>query len=115
MGIFGKKRVLDITYAKGITFAVLRLKAIVKIQLKEFQTRLKDKAIDLKVGGSVVNALAKAAYKPESGAREVRRILAKSVEHPLVEALINGKVKDGQTIAAKYDTKKAACTFEAHN
>lgn len=90
------------------------IKAIVKIHLAEFKERLKEKSITLTVGGSVVNALAKAAYKPEAGAREVRRILAQRVEHPLVEALIEGTIKEGETVRAKYDTKEKLCTFESH-
>jgi ATP-dependent Clp protease ATP-binding subunit ClpC len=87
------------------------IKKIVVLQLEEFQKRLQGKNITLKIGGSVINALAKAAYHPENGAREVRRVLAERVEHPLVEALINGDFSEGETLKVSYDAKAKACTF----
>ena len=87
------------------------IKRIVQLQLKEFEARLKDKKITLKIGGSVINALAKAAYNPEFGAREVRRILADRLETPLAEAMIAGDIVDGKEYVVGHDAKKKVCTF----
>jgi len=78
----------------------------------EFEKRLKEKEITLKIGGSTVNALSKAAYKPEMGAREIRRILADRLEYPLVESIVCGKINNGQTLKVTYDGKKKLCKFE---
>lgn len=88
------------------------VKGIVKLQLKEFQDRLKDKNIKLKVGGSTINALAKEAYKPEFGAREVRRVLADHLENPLVEALVSGQISENSTVKVTHDGAKKVCVFE---
>ena len=88
------------------------IKAIIKLQIKEFEVRLKDKNIKLKLGGSTVNALAKAAYNPEFGAREVRRILQDRLETPLVEAIIAGDVEHDNAYSVKYNAKTALCEFE---
>ena len=88
------------------------IRSIVKIQLDEFQDRLKEKGIKLKIGGNVMNALAKASYRPESGAREVRRVISDRIEHPLAEDLIAGKVKENSTLKVSHDAKKKVCTFE---
>ena len=87
------------------------IKTIVKLQIAELQERLNEKEIKLRIGGSLVNTLAKAAYNPEYGAREVRRVLADQLETPLVEAIIDGIIKNGQEVSIKYDKKKQQCQF----
>ena len=88
------------------------IKQIVEFQLSEFLKRLEDRKIKLKVGGSVINALAKLSYNPEFGAREVRRILADQLETPLAEAMINGDIKDKNNYIVSHDAKKKVCTFK---
>ncbi len=98
----------------SITFKPLNrdtIKKIVKLQIAEFQKRLDEKKISLKIGGSVINSLAKASYNPEMGAREVRRVIADRLENPLVEALVNGDISESQTLKVSYDSKKKTCTF----
>lgn len=87
------------------------IKKVVKFQLKEFEARLQDKKIKLQIGGGVVNALAKAAYNPEFGAREVRRVLADRLETPLAEAIIAGEIEEKNEYIVHHDTKKKICTF----
>ena len=88
------------------------IKKIVVLHVDEFQGRLKEKDICLKLGGSVINTLAKLAYKPESGAREVRRVIAQKMEKPLVEGLISGEIEHGASLVVKYDPKGEVCFFE---
>ena len=87
------------------------IKAIVKIHITEFEKRLQGKNIKLKISGSTINGLAKTAYNPEFGAREVRRVLQKSLETPLVEAIIAGQLKPDNTYLVKYNAKKEVCEF----
>ena len=98
----------------SITFRPLNrdvIKKIVKLQIAEFQKRLNEKNITLKVGGSVINSLAKASYKPDMGAREVRRVLADTLENPLVEGLVMGEITENQSLKVGYDGKQKMCTF----
>lgn len=88
------------------------IKKIVKLQINEFQERLNEKQIILKIGGSVINALAKLSYNPEFGAREVRRVISDKLENPLVEALIAGEIKENSTLKISYSAKKG-CGFVA--
>jgi ATP-dependent Clp protease ATP-binding subunit ClpC len=88
------------------------IKQIVKLQLDELLGRLKDRNIVLKIGGNVINALAKASYSPEHGAREVRRVLMNQVEHPLAEAMVSGKIVDNGIYKVSHDAKKKCCEFE---
>jgi ATP-dependent Clp protease ATP-binding subunit ClpC len=87
------------------------IKKIVKIHIQKLQARLREKNITLKIGGSDINALAKAAYNPEFGAREVRRVIADKIENPLAEEMINGKIVENKEY--KVSCKKDQfCTFK---
>ena len=88
------------------------IKAIIKLQVSEFSERLATKGITLKMGGSTLNALAKEAYKPEFGAREVRRVLQDALENPLVENLVNGDMHENTAYQVAYDAKTKVCRFK---
>ena len=88
------------------------IKKIIKLQISEFENRLADRKIKLKIGGNVVNSLAKIAFNPDTGAREVRRVLLEKLEHPLVENLISGKISDNQKIKISFCAKNKKCVFE---
>ena len=86
------------------------IKKIVKLQIAKLQERLKEKNITLKISGSDINSLAKSAYNPEFGAREVRRVIADRIESPLADAMIAGKIRENS--AYKVSCKKdKACEF----
>lgn len=87
------------------------IKEIVSIQLEEFLERIVKKDIQLSIGKPVINALAKAAYNPEFGAREVRRVLAEKLEYPLSEAMISGMVSAKNSYNVAIDKKSGLCTF----
>lgn len=98
-----------------ITFKPLNrdaIKKIIKVQIQELDERLKERNIKLKISGSVLNTLAAKAYHPESGAREIRRVLAEKIEHPLVEGLIHGEIEENTSLKVKYNTRTQECEFE---
>ena len=87
------------------------IKEILKIQIKELETRLEEKQIKLNYGGALINTLAKLSYHPESGAREVRRIISEKIEMPLVEELVHESMKQTTSLRVSFDSQKAHCTF----
>jgi ATP-dependent Clp protease ATP-binding subunit ClpC len=89
----------------------ISIKKIVELQLSEFKTRLKEKNIKLKIGGNIINSLAKMSYNPETGAREVRRMLTDKVENPLVEGLLNNKITENSLVKVSYNKKTEKCEF----
>lgn len=98
-----------------ITFKPLTkdsIKEIIKLQIEEFQERLQEKEIKLVFSPSVLNTLTAQAYHPESGARQVRRVIADALEHPLVEELIHKNISEGKTLQVGFDAKKKICTFQ---
>lgn len=76
-----------------------QIKLILQKQLDELQSRLKAKKITLDVNNVVVNALANKSYDPEYGARKIRTILREDIEDKIVEGLVSGVVKTGQTVS----------------
>ena len=88
------------------------IKAIVKIQTKELEKRLKEKNILINCSGSLINTLAKLSYHPASGAREVRRIISDKLEMPLVEDLLSGQIIPGTSVMVDFDKKKEHCIFK---
>lgn len=87
------------------------IREIVKIQIDDLGTRLDEKNIKLNCGGALINTLAKLAYHPESGAREVRRIISEKLEMPLVEEFISGNISSDASLRVSFDKKKELCEF----
>ncbi|MCF7812148.1 ATP-dependent Clp protease ATP-binding subunit [Candidatus Gracilibacteria bacterium] len=104
-------RVDSVTIFKPLTREAI--KEIVKLQIDEFETRLREeKGLTLEVSGSVLNSLAKEAYHPESGARQVRRVLADKLENPLVETILENNIPKNARLKVNYDSQKKTCSFE---
>ncbi|MDP6963826.1 MAG: AAA family ATPase [Planctomycetota bacterium] len=65
---------------------------ITQLQLELLHQRMQGAAVKLKWTKSLCRAIANAGYSEEYGAREVRRTLAKLVEEPLSNAILDGEV-----------------------
>jgi len=90
------------------------LKEIVLIQLKRLRERLVDRKITLELTNAARIHLVRVGYDPAFGARPLKRAIQKEVENPLGRALLEGKVRDGQTVVADYDVKAGKMTFTAN-
>ncbi len=71
---------------------------IVDIFVDELSERLKDRRIRLVLSEEARNFLAERGYSVEYGARPLRRAVRKYVEEPLSEAILSGKVKEGDVV-----------------
>ncbi|HZZ81039.1 MAG TPA: ATP-dependent chaperone ClpB [Gemmataceae bacterium] len=89
------------------------LKEIVLIQLKRLQDRLADRKISLELTDAAKTHLVRAGYDPAYGARPLKRAIQKEVENALGRAILEGKVRDGQTIVGDYDVKARQMVFKA--
>jgi ATP-dependent Clp protease ATP-binding subunit ClpB len=72
--------------------------AIVDIQMVRLQKLLTDRKITLKLDEAARTWLANRGYDPAYGARPLKRVIQKSVQDPLAELLLAGKIKDGDTV-----------------
>jgi ATP-dependent Clp protease ATP-binding subunit ClpB len=74
------------------------LKKIVEIQLSRLSKRLEQQKITLKLSDSAKELLAREGYDPVYGARPLRRTIQKEILDPLSIDILEGKVREGQTV-----------------
>jgi ATP-dependent Clp protease ATP-binding subunit ClpB len=89
------------------------LKEIVLIQLKRLQGRLAERRMTLELTDVAKTHLVRVGFDPAYGARPLKRALQKEVENPLGRLILEGKVKDGQTVVGDYDVKGGTMAFRA--
>ena len=82
---------------------------IVDIQIARLQKLLDDRKIVLKLDAKARDWLAEKGWDPAYGARPLKRVIQKSVQDPLAEMILAGKVKDGETV--KLSADKLGLTF----
>ncbi|WP_322042030.1 ATP-dependent Clp protease ATP-binding subunit [Paraburkholderia sp. J67] len=102
-------RIDDIIIFKPLTDDELR--AIVRLQLEQVQRMARSQDIDLTFDDSVVDFLAADGYRPEYGARELKRQIQQSVENELAKEMLKGEVKEGATVVCRYDATQRQVTF----
>src|SRR6266849_6785738 len=89
------------------------LKKIVEIQLKRLAKRLEQQKITLDLSDSGKAHLAREGYDPVYGARPLRRTIQKEILDPLSIDILEGKVREGQTVHV--DAKNGTLEFRESN
>ena len=74
-----------------------KVKEIVVIMLKEVFERLKTKEIDLQVTKQFTDRVVDKGYSPSYGARPLRRVIMRLLEDSLVEIMLAGEIKEGDS------------------
>lgn len=82
------------------------LAEIVGIIIKDINTRLEEKGIELKVNLKVERFLVEKGYDPKLGARPLRRSIEDYIEDPLSEEVLRGRFSFGSKISAKVEKDK---------
>jgi ATP-dependent Clp protease ATP-binding subunit ClpB len=72
--------------------------AIVDVQLGRLRKLLADRNLKLEVSAEALQWLADTGYDPVYGARPLKRMIQRTLQNTLAEALLGGKIVDGQTI-----------------
>jgi ATP-dependent Clp protease ATP-binding subunit ClpA len=79
-----------------IRFRPLRpadLQRIVRLQLAELASLLREQQLELEVEEAAVALLAEQGYEPEYGARPLRRVLRRRIENPLATHLLEDRFR----------------------
>jgi ATP-dependent Clp protease ATP-binding subunit ClpB len=71
---------------------------IVDIQMSRLAKLLEDRKITIALEPSARNWLADKGWDPAYGARPLKRVIQKSVQDPLAELMLSGRVKDGDRV-----------------
>jgi ATP-dependent Clp protease ATP-binding subunit ClpB len=87
------------------------LKQIVDIQLQRLRARLAERHIRLELDDEARTHLVRAGYDPNYGARPLKRAIQKEIESTLARLLLQGQIRDGQTVAVGYDPDRGELTF----
>ncbi len=72
--------------------------SIVDIQLVRLRALLADRKITLELDRMAMEWLANEGYDPVYGARPLKRVIQRSLQNPLAGAILEGRVKDGETV-----------------
>ena len=75
-----------------------RMKDIIEIQLNFLRPRLAERHIDLRLSEAAIDHLASEGYDPQFGARPLKRVMQKEVENRVARALLDGTLRDGDTV-----------------
>jgi ATP-dependent Clp protease ATP-binding subunit ClpB len=87
------------------------LKKIVEIQLRRLTKRLEQQKITLDLSDPAKELLAREGYDPVYGARPLKRTIQKEILDPLSIDILEGKVREGQTV--RVDAKDGALEFKS--
>jgi ATP-dependent Clp protease ATP-binding subunit ClpB len=71
---------------------------IVDIQIERLQKLLEERKITVALDAKAREWLAEKGYDPAYGARPLKRTIQKSVQDPLAELILSGRIKDGEKV-----------------
>lgn len=81
------------------------LSHIANLQVSEFAKRLSERKIDFKVSDKAIDWLSDNGYEPAFGARPLRRLIQKQIGDQLSMLIIDGTVKNNDTVKVVVDEK----------
>src|SRR5882762_8374760 len=81
---------------------------IVDIQLGGLRKLLADRKISLELDTKALQWLANRGYDPVYGARPLKRVIQRSLQNPLATLLLNGTIKDGDTVRVSVEKGELA-------
>ena len=88
------------------------LKKIVQIQLgRPAANGWRSVHVTLEVSDRALEHLVRVGFDPAYGARPLKRTIQKEVETALARQLLEGKIRDGQTVHVDFDPQRAVLTF----
>ena len=74
------------------------LSRIVRLQLADLATLLREQGLELRVEEGVIEAIVSLGYEPEYGARPLRRVLRRRLENPLATELLEDRFSGAQAV-----------------
>ena len=90
-----------------------QIRSIVELQLERVRRIAHGQGLDLNFDESLVEHLAKEGYRPEFGARELRRLIRSEIETQLAREMLEGRIQEGSKVAARWDAAQDRVVLEA--
>ncbi|MES1990046.1 MAG: ATP-dependent chaperone ClpB [Pseudomonadota bacterium] len=82
-----------------------QMDVIVDIQVARLQKLLDDRKIAIELDDSARTWLADQGFDPAYGARPLKRVIQRNVQDALAELLLEGRIKDGETVRVSANSK----------
>ncbi len=79
------------------------LKQIVEIQIKRLGRLLEERRIRIQLTERAKERLAAEGFDPVYGARPLKRVIQRRIQDKLAEAILEGRVREGDTVEVDYD------------
>jgi ATP-dependent Clp protease ATP-binding subunit ClpC len=89
-----------------------QIRAIVELQLERVRRTAHGQGIELIVDGSLIEHLADEGFRPEFGARELRRQIRSELETELARAILAGQIQEGDRVVARFDREMGRVSLE---
>jgi ATP-dependent Clp protease ATP-binding subunit ClpB len=86
------------------------LTEIVGLQVKRLAKQLSEAGLSIELDDAAKQQLADEGYDPAYGARPLKRVIQQRLANPLATALLEGKIRDGQTIRIGFDGREFTFT-----
>ena len=90
------------------------LEKIVDLMLEQLNERMKEFDIKIQVTENGKKVITKEGFDPMLGARPLRRAIQRLVENPLSEKILEGKIKEGDTVLIDSDNGKLTFNKQQH-
>ncbi|OAJ57373.1 Clp protease ClpC [Paraburkholderia ginsengiterrae] len=87
------------------------IRSIVSIQLERVVRTAAAQDITLKIDATLTDHLADAGYRPEFGARELKRQIRQELETRLAKEILGDRLKSGDTVEVSYDKESGEVKF----
>ncbi|UVF22105.1 hypothetical protein HPT29_023505 [Microvirga terrae] len=87
-------------------------RSIVELQLERVRRTAHGQGLDLAIDDSVVDHLAAAGFRPEFGARELRRLIRTEFETQSARAMLADEVHESDRVTARWDPERQKIVLE---
>ncbi|WP_428408410.1 ATP-dependent Clp protease ATP-binding subunit [Hyphococcus sp.] len=88
------------------------IKAIVGLQLERVKRTAHGQGVELEIDPLLVDHFAAVGFRPEFGARELRRLIRTELETELARAMLADEIKENDCIIARWDTEEQRVQFD---
>ena len=89
-----------------------QIRQIVDMHLERVRRTAHAQGVELDIDDSLVSYLAEEGFRPEFGARELKRLIRSKLETELARAMLGDEIREGARVRARWDSARQKTVFE---
>jgi ATP-dependent Clp protease ATP-binding subunit ClpC len=89
-----------------------QIRNILTLQLERVRRSARGQGIVLDIDATAIDHFATEGFKPEYGARELRRLIRSELETQLARVMLSGDVLEGDTVLVRFDAGQQKIVFD---